>query len=167
MSQNSLELSKQLEKVKIQQYLLEKRREEVWQRSIIQLGHKPTLLKEMKRADIALSLEPFKSTLVSCIKRGDFKSGKIKKAAFEVMSVELVGNCYQVKLQDIAYETIDATFHSDCKEFFAKQIRRGRVLILKDVFYFLFKFLQIAVFSLTSRSVYLILKADCIVSVVK
>lgn len=166
MSQNSLELSKQLEKVRIQQYLLEKRRQEVWQRSICQLGHKPTLLKEMKRLEIATQLEPFKTTLVSCIKRGDFKSAKIKKAVFEVMAVELVGNCYQAKLQDIASDSIDATFHSDCKEFFAKQIRRGRVLILKDVICLILNF-QIAVFSLTSRSVYLILKADCIVSVVK
>lgn len=59
----------------------------------------PAILKEKKRIEIQSSYEPFKSSSVFCIKRGDFKTSKIKKMAMEVMGVEVIGNCYQVKLQ--------------------------------------------------------------------
>lgn len=94
MSQNSMELSRQLEKLKVQQLLFEKRREEVWSRALTMLGLRPTILKEIKRQDLINQFEPFKSTSVVCIKRGDFKTTKIKKTAYEVVGVEMVGNCY-------------------------------------------------------------------------
>ena len=49
---NSMGLSRQMEKIKIQQFLLAKKREDTWQRAIGTLGLKPTLLKEMKRTEI-------------------------------------------------------------------------------------------------------------------
>eukprot|EP00347_Sterkiella_histriomuscorum_P010819 403374806 len=148
------------EKLKAQQYLIEKRRDETWQRAITQLGQlglSSTLIREKGREYIAETYEPFKSGSVTAIKRGDFKTSKIKNILLEVLGVEVVGNCYQVKMQDIIGDQIEGTFHSDCKEQFSKQIRRGRVLILENI----------AVFSLNPRSIYLIIKADCIKSVVK
>lgn len=45
-------MSRQMEKLKIQQFLLEKRREETWQRALISLGLRPQLLQEMSREQI-------------------------------------------------------------------------------------------------------------------
>jgi hypothetical protein len=67
------------------------------------------------------------------IKKGGFKTQKIEKIILEIMHVEMVGNCYQVTLKDIVGDEIQATFHSDCKEQFSKQIRRGKVLVLQNV----------------------------------
>lgn len=72
--------------------------------------------------------------------------------------MEMVGNCYQVKMEDLlGEEQIEATFHSDCKELFQRQVRRGRIMVMRDV----------ALFSLNPRNPYLIVKAECVVSVVK
>lgn len=146
-----------MEKLKIQQFLIAKKREDTWQRALGTLGLRPTLIKEVSRTEIQTKHEPFKNGNVQLIKRGDFKTQKVKSIVLEVMHVEMVGNCYQVTLEDIIGDQIEATFHSDCKEYFAKQIRRGRILILQNV----------ALFSLNPRNIYLIIKADCICHIVK
>jgi len=81
------------------------------------------------------SYEPFKTGNIRSIKRGDFKTQKLPKIVLEIRHVEMVGNCYQVTLQDIVGEEIQATFHSDCKEAFSKQIRRGKILVLQNVIF--------------------------------
>ena len=81
------------------------------------------------------SYEPFKSGNIRNIKRGDFKTQKLPKIVLEIRHVEMVGNCYQVTLQDLVGEEIQATFHSDCKEAFSKQIRRGKILVLQNVIF--------------------------------
>ncbi|CDW86679.1 UNKNOWN [Stylonychia lemnae] len=128
-NQNTNELSRQMEKMKLQQFLLEKRRDDMWQKALTSLGQPPSILKELGREKIQATIEPFNISSVKCIKRGDYRTQKIKNVVFEVVNVEMIGNCYQVKLQ------IDATFHSDCKEYFSKQIRRGKVLIMSNVIY--------------------------------
>jgi hypothetical protein len=90
-------------------------------------------MKELSREQIQESFEPFSSGNVSSIRRGDYKTQKVAKIVLEIMHVEIVGNCYQVKMQDLVGEEIQATFHSDCKEAFSKQIRRGKILVLQNV----------------------------------
>ena len=116
-----------------------KKREETWQRTFQHLGLDLNILKEKSKEEICDQIEPFKSCNVKAIKKGDFKTQKIKKLIMEVINVELIGNVYAVKLhvnilsnnfQDIGGDEIMATFHSDCKEYFSKQIRRGKVLVL-------------------------------------
>jgi len=98
-----------------------------------QIGLKPNLIKDLSREQILEQFEPFKSGNVRVIKKGDYKTQKVGKIVLEIRHVEMVGNCYQVTLQDIVGEEIQATFHSDCKESFSKQIRRGKILVLQNV----------------------------------
>lgn len=84
----------QIEKLKIQQFLIGKRREETWSRALGAIGLKPNLIKEITKEDIQERYEPFKTGNVKLIKRGDFKTQKIDKILLEVMHVEMVGNCY-------------------------------------------------------------------------
>lgn len=92
-------MTRQMEKLKIQQFLLEKRREETWQRALTSLGLRPQLLQEMSREQIQATFEPFKSAYVKLIRSGFFKTSRVKKIVLEVTNVEVVGNCYQVRLQ--------------------------------------------------------------------
>ena len=128
----------------MQQIIIQKKRDETWQRAInsisLSLGpHSLNLIREKGRIFISAEYEPFKSASIAAVKRGDFKMHKISKILLEVISVELVGNCYQVQMQDIIGDSIEGTFHSDCKEYFSKQIRRGRVLILENVRYIFYE----------------------------
>jgi len=74
--------------------LIEKRREETWQRAFGQIGLKPNLIKDLKREQLMETYEPFKTGNVGAIKRGDFKTQKVSKIVLEIRHVEMVGNCY-------------------------------------------------------------------------
>ena len=57
-------------------------------------------MKEIKKQEISERCEPFKSGgSVAKIKRGEYKNQKVKKIIVEIISIESVGNCYQVKVQ--------------------------------------------------------------------
>ena len=86
--------------------MIEKRREETWQRAFGQIGLRPNLLKDLSKEQIMDQFEPFKTGNVRSIKRGDFKTQKITKIVLEVRHVEMVGNCYQVTLSDILGDEI-------------------------------------------------------------
>ena len=81
-----------MEKLKIQQYLIEKKRDEVWAKVMVQLGLPKSDTQNKKRLEIQEKFEPFKSSSVKAIKRGDFKNNKIKSIVLEVISVEQVGS---------------------------------------------------------------------------
>jgi hypothetical protein len=83
-----------MEKLKIQQFMIAKKREDVLQSALLNLGLKPEETKHLSREDIQASFEPFKSGNVMAIKRGDFKLQKIPKIVLEVIHVEMIGNCY-------------------------------------------------------------------------
>lgn len=58
---------------------------------------------------------------------------KVPRLALEVVSVETVGNCFQVNLRDVSGQQIMASLHPSCREIVIKQVRRGRILLLKEV----------------------------------
>ena len=70
---------------------------------------------------------------ISDLKKGKYNLQKVPNLALEVQSVETVGNCFQVVLKDVQGETILANMHPSCRDIVIKQVRRGRILILKDV----------------------------------
>jgi len=47
--------------------------------------------------------------------------------------VETVGNCFQVVLRDVHGDQILASLHQSCRETVISKVRRGRIMILKDV----------------------------------
>ena len=58
------------------------------------MGIDSAKLKELGNDKVSEQFEPFKSTSVKCIKRGDLKATKIKSLVMEVIGIEVVGNCY-------------------------------------------------------------------------
>ena len=63
---------------------------------------------------------------------------KVPTILLEVQNVEQVGMCYQIRCVDIQggsldSDTIDCTFHSDCKPKMQKEVRKGCVLFLENV----------------------------------
>ena len=67
---------------------------------------------------------------VKRIRSGEFKNSKVPWVALEVVSVDTVGNQYQVKTKDAHEDTIEASLHSSCKEIVQLQVRKGRILLI-------------------------------------
>ena len=75
----------------------------------------------------------------------------------EIISIEKINGCYSAKVKDLAGEEIEAMFHADCSDFFAKDVKRNSVLVLDNV----------ATFSLNKAKFYLVIMAECINRIVK
>ena len=92
------------------------------------------------------------------LKNGVYNLKKVPNLALEVRSVETVGSCFQVILRDVHEDFIQASFHPSCRDMMVKQVRKGKILILKDV----------AIFSmggstgLKSKNYVLIVMGECI-----
>ena len=72
-------------------------------------------------------------TSVSDIRAGKFTNQKVPKMALEVIEVEAVGTCFQMKLRDIFEEEISASFQSSTREVVNRQVRKGKIIKLKEV----------------------------------
>ncbi len=64
---------------------------------------------------------------------GTHNGKKVPKMALEVMEVESVGTCFQLKLRDIFDDQISASFHSSTREVVNRQVRKGKIIKLKEV----------------------------------
>ena len=69
---------------------------------------------------------------VSQVKRGQFNLQKVPRLALEIMLVETIGNAFQITLRDIHGDKIMASFHPDCRDVVVRQVRPGRIILLKD-----------------------------------
>ena len=127
-----------------------KRREELW-------------CKALKVATFDDVLKSKEYVTVKELKAGTYNLKKVPLIALEVRSVETVGNCYQVILRDASENEIQASFHPSCRDIVVKQVRKGRIMILKEV----------AMFSMggsagmKNKNYVLIVMNECIVQVVK
>ena len=55
------------------------------------------------------------------------------KMALEVLAVEAVGSCFMIKMRDARGDQINATFHESAKERIQKEVRKHRVIVLKNI----------------------------------
>ena len=53
--------------------------------------------------------------------------------ALEVLAVEAVGSCFMIKMRDARGDQINATFHESAKERIQKEVRKHRVIVLKNI----------------------------------
>ena len=67
------------------------------------------------------------------LKNGVYNLKKVPNLGLEVRSVETVGSCFQVILRDVNEDVIQASFHPSCRDIMVKQVRKGKILIMKDV----------------------------------
>ena len=65
--------------------------------------------------------------------QGDFNLKKVPLLALEIMEITNIGNAFQARVRDIHGHHIYATLHPNCIEVVRKQLRTGRIIILKDV----------------------------------
>ena len=58
----------------------------------------------------------------------------MEKIVLEIISFEVINQCYHAKFKDIRGDEIYGTFHSDCRDEIKKnRMRKGSVVVLKDV----------------------------------
>ena len=59
---------------------------------------------------------------------------QLDKIVLEITQFEVINGCFQATCKDLQGETIQATFHSDCKDQIKeKKCRKGSIVVLKDV----------------------------------
>lgn len=76
---------------------------------------------------------PFNEQNIKSANKGDFTQKKIDKIVVELAAFEVLNDCYYATLKDFAGDTIQATFHNNCKEKIKKKLKKGSVLLLKNV----------------------------------
>ena len=84
--------------------------------------------------------------------------------ALEVMEVEAVGTCFQMKLRDIFDDVISASFHASTREVVNRQVRKGKIIKLKEVGLFNHKSSKMG--SSQTQTILIVL-GDCITEVCK
>ena len=140
-SMDRLEMLKQLE---------QRKRQELWCKA-----YGKELFEEVKRDKSYVRVKE--------VKEGKWNLKKVPCLALEVRFVETVGNCFQVLMRDVEGETIQGSFHPSCRDVMVKQVRKGRIVILKEV----------AVFAMGGgqghkiKNYVLIVMGDCVDRVVK
>ena len=152
-------------KIAMKQQYDQKMRTETWLRALTELG-KFVGISGLSLDQIFKKFPILQENSVQAIKKGEFKLKKVPDILLEVLSVEQVGNCYQVTCADIQFgfvpkeETvIQVTFHSDCKSLMQKKVRKGKIVHLKNA----------AVYSLGMQASMsnLVVMAECVANVIR
>ena len=89
-----------IDKFEIRKQYQLKKRTEVWIRAL-QKSMRLSGIEKMELGEIYEKFSILQQHSVTAIKQGKFKQAKVPKILLEVLSVENVGNCYQIKCQDI------------------------------------------------------------------
>lgn len=115
--------AKSLSKMEIIRLYHDKRRKELWCKALGKPNYQDCLAVGGTSDYVA----------VSELKQGKYNLKKVPKLALEVLSVETIGNCFQVMLRDVHEDQILASMHPSCRDTVISKVRRGRIMILKDV----------------------------------
>jgi len=129
----------------------EKRETDKWRRALRHLKINDLLFPKHK--DELSEMDPFKNFNVYKICEGNFQHCPIPLIILEIVTFEIINQCYHTKLKDISGNEIYGTFHSDCRDMIKKdRCRKGSVVILRDV----------SSFRMSNGRYYLVIISKCI-----
>ena len=98
-------------------------------------------------------MDPFILYNIHKICEGNFQKCPIPIIVLEILTFEIINQCYHTKLKDISGNEIYGTFHADCRDLIKRdRCRKGSVVILKDV----------SSFRMSNGRYYLVVISKCI-----
>ncbi|CAI2376904.1 unnamed protein product [Moneuplotes crassus] len=136
-------------KLELMKKMREKRIQDRWVKALVHFGVNPEFLSQKERL---MKIYPFSDFNFIKAKRGEFQRSKMKQLVLELLKFEIINDTYNVECKDITGERMQGTFHMNCKDKITKTLKKGSVVVLKNV----------SVFTINGISYYFIVIDQCI-----
>lgn len=117
-------------KLHMMKLMREKRIQDRWIKALMHFGVDPRLLSNPEKL---MKIYPFKEYNFIEAKKGKYQREKMKQLVLELLKFEVINDTYNVECKDVTGERMQGTFHMNCKDKITKMLKKGSVVVLKNV----------------------------------